>query len=153
MQLFLDHRHAQGPPFPQQPLQHLLDSAFRLPGRQLQDPQVLLHRSRRLLPDQRVVRPPKVARRKQVRLVAVVGKRSRLADQPVDHVPVFDPVLATAPQPGQPLDTLLRVPHLDLLHADPRLHPLPDQSRRHRVHVVLHMNRAAPVHPHRPPLA
>jgi hypothetical protein len=68
-------------------------------------------------------------------------------------VSVLDPVLASTTQSRQPLDTLLRVPHLDLLHADPRLHPLPDQARRHRVHVVLHVNRAASVHPHCPPLA
>ena len=68
-------------------------------------------------------------------------------------MPVRNPVLATAPQPRQPFHTLLGVPHLDLLHPDPCLHPLPDQTRRYRVHVVLHMNRAASVHPHRPPLA
>jgi hypothetical protein len=86
-------------------------------------------------------------------MVAVVHERSRLADQPVDHVPVFDPVLASTTQTRQPLHTLPGVPHLDLLHADPRLHPLPDQAARHRIHVVLHMNRAATVHTHRPPLA
>jgi hypothetical protein len=153
MQRFLDHRHPQRPPLPQKPLQHLLDSAFRLLRRQLQDPQVLLHRPRRLLLGQRVIGQPEVARRKQVRMVAVVQERARLADQPVDHVPVFDPVLATTPQTRQPLHTLLRVPHLDLLPADPRLHPLPDETARHRVHVALHVNRAATVHTHRPPLA
>ena len=86
-------------------------------------------------------------------MVAVVHKRPRLAHQPVDHVTIIDPVLAAATQTRHPLHTLLRVPHLDLLGADPRLHPLTDQTARHRVDVALDMNRAAPVHTHRPPLA
>ena len=86
-------------------------------------------------------------------MVAVVRERPRLAHQPVDHVAIIDPVLAAATQTRQTLHTLLRVPHLDLLGADPRLHPLADQTARHRVDVALDMNRAAPVDTHRPPLA
>jgi len=62
-------------------------------------------------------------------------------------------MLAAATQTRQTFHTLLRVPHLDLLRADPRLHPLADQPARHRIRVALDMDRAAPVHPHRPALA
>lgn len=86
-------------------------------------------------------------------MIAVVLERSRLAQQPVDHMPILDPVLAATTQTRQPLHTLLGVPHLDLFRPDPGLHPLPDQTARHRIHVARHMNRAAPVHTHRSPLA
>ena len=86
-------------------------------------------------------------------MVAVVREGTRLAHQPVDHVAVLDPVLAVTSQTRQTVHTLLRVPHLDLLGADPRLYPLPNQTTRHRVHVALDVNRAAPVHTHRQPLA
>jgi hypothetical protein len=86
-------------------------------------------------------------------MVAVVRERPRLAHQPVDHVPVLDPVLAAATQTRQTFHTLLRVPDLDHLRADPRLHPLADQTARHRIDVALDMDRAATVHTHRPPLA
>lgn len=59
---------------------------------------------------------------------------------------------ALPPQPRHPLDQPLGVPHLDLLDADPHLDRLADQPRRHRVQVVPHLNRAAPVHPHPRPL-
>jgi hypothetical protein len=86
-------------------------------------------------------------------MVTVVRECPRLAQQPVDHVAVLDPVLAATTQTRQTFHTLLRVPYLDLFRADPRLHPLPDQTARHRVDVVLDMDRAAPVHAHRPTLA
>jgi hypothetical protein len=86
-------------------------------------------------------------------MVAVVREGTRFAHQPVDHVPVLDAVLAAATQTRQTFHTLLGVPHLDLFHADPRLHPFADQTARHRVHVALDVNRAATVHTHRPPLA
>ena len=40
------------------------------------------------------------------------------------------------------------VPHLDLLRSDPRFHPFTNQSRRHRVSVLLHLHRAALAHTH-----
>ena len=86
-------------------------------------------------------------------MIAVVRERPRLAHQPVDHVAIVDPMLATTTQPWQMLHTTLRVPHLHLLGADPHLHPFADQTARHRVDVALDMNRAALVHTHRPPLA
>jgi hypothetical protein len=39
-----------------------------------------------------------------------------------------------------------RVPDLDLLGPDPRLQPLPDQTRRHRIGVLLHLDRAPLAH-------
>jgi hypothetical protein len=84
-------------------------------------------------------------------MVAIVREGPRLTYQPVDHVPVLDAVLAPATQPRQLLHTPLRVPDLELLRAEAHLHPLANQPTRHRVHVALDMDRAAPVHPHRPP--
>jgi hypothetical protein len=68
-------------------------------------------------------------------------------------VAILDPVLAPPTQPRQPLHALLRVPHLDLLRVQPRLHPLADQTARHRVDIVLDMDGAARVYTHRPTLA
>jgi hypothetical protein len=59
-------------------------------------------------------------------------------------------VLATRPLHPQYL--LLRIPHRDLLQADPHFHFLTDQSSRHRVGVVLDPNRAHSAHPHPRPL-
>lgn len=120
--------------------------------RQQQDAQVLLRRPPRLLLTQPVVGQAEAAGREQVRPVAVVGERPRLAYQPVDHVPVLDPLLAPTAQPRQPLHAPLCVPDLDPLRVHPRLHPLPDQASRHRVGVALDVDRAAPVHPHAPVL-
>jgi hypothetical protein len=103
--------------------------------------------------EEQVVGQAEAAGGEQVGPVAVVGERPRLADQPVDHVPVLHPVLAPAPQPRQRLHQPLGVPHLDPLGVHPRLDPLADQPAGHRVGVALDVDRAARVHPHRPPLA
>jgi hypothetical protein len=97
-----------------------------LPGRQVQDAQVLLRRTLRLLRDQQVVGEAKAAGGEQVGPVTVVGERSGLAHQPVDDVPVLDPMLALAPQPRQPLDAALGVPDFDVLGAEAGLDPLAD---------------------------
>lgn len=68
-------------------------------------------------------------------------------------MPIFDPVLASPPQPRQLLDPPLGVPHLDPLSVQPRLDLLTDETARHRIGVPLDVDRAAGVHPHRPPLA
>jgi hypothetical protein len=124
-----------------------------VPGRQVQDAQVLLGRPRRLLHQQRVVGQAEVAAGEQVRPVAVVGECPRLADQPVDDVPVIDAVLATAPQSRQILDPLLGVPHLDPLGIHPRFDPLADQPTGYRVGVALDVDGAAAIHPHTQPFA
>jgi hypothetical protein len=106
----------------------------------------------RLLGQQGVIRQTETARREQVGPVAVVDKRPRLANQPVDDVPVGDLVLAATSQPRQLLHPPTGVPDLDPLREDTSLHPLADQPRRHRVDVALDVDRAAAVHPHLSPL-
>ena len=130
-----------------------LHARLALACRQVQNPQVFLGRPRRLSLAQHVVDHAEVAAGKQVRAVAIVGERPRLADQPVDHVPVLDVMLATSTQPRQLLHPLLGVPHLDALGVQPGLHPLVDQPARHRVDVALHADDAARFHAHTQPLA
>ncbi len=119
----------------------------------MQDGQVLLRRPLRLPLGQHVIGQPEAARREQVAPVAVVRERPRLAHQPVDHVPVLDPVLAAPAQPRQRLHQPLRVPHLDPLRVQPGLDALADQPAGHRVGVAPDVDRAARVHPHPQPLA
>lgn len=70
-------------------------------------------------------------------------QRSRLAYQPIDHVPIIDPLLATATQTRQLLHTLLPVPHLQVLRVDAHLDLLADESAVHRIDVVLYPDQAA----------
>jgi hypothetical protein len=109
---------------------------------------ILLIRTARLLGHQRVIRPAIDQRRIQLLAVDVAGKRPRLPHQPVDEVPVVDPALVPAPQARQALHQLLGIPDLDLLQADPHFDLRTDQSRRHRIGIVLHPNGAASTHPH-----
>ena len=113
----------------------------------MQETKVLLVRRRRVLGYQRVISDAKHARRKQLLAITVLGKRSRLANQPVDDVPVIDLVLVAAPQPRQTLDELLCVPHLQVLRVQPHVDLLANQPARHHVAVSLHVNQAALVHP------
>jgi hypothetical protein len=114
----------------------------------VKQPQVLLVRPLRHPLPQHVVGDAERRRREQVVAVPVRRERTRLADQPVDHVPVVDPVLAPAPQPRHPLHHLLPVPHLHVLGVQAHLDPLPDQPARHRVRVPLDVDRAPRIHPH-----
>jgi hypothetical protein len=63
-------------------------------------------------------------------------------------VPIVDLVLVLAPQARHPLHQFLGIPHLDLLHADPRLDLRADQARRDGVGVVFHPDGAAAPHTH-----
>jgi hypothetical protein len=137
----------------QQLHQHRLDTRLALTCRQVQNPQVLLVRTRRLTHAQLVVGHAEVATGKHLLAVAIVGERPGLAHQPVDHVPVIDAMLATAAQPRHLLHLLLGVPHLHMLGVQPRLHLLADQPARHRVDVALHLDDAPPFHAHSQPLA
>ena len=112
-----------------------------------EQPQVLLVGPVRHPRPQHVVGDPERGRREQVVPVPVRRERARLADQPVDHVPVRDPVLAATPQPRHPLRHLLRVPHLHVLGMQPHLDPLADQPARHRVRVPADVDRAPRIHP------
>ncbi len=102
---------------------------------------------------QLVVGQPEPAGGKQIAPIPIVGKSPRLPHQPVDHVPVLDPVLAPPPQPRQLLHPLLGVPHFQPLGIKPHLHPLPDQAARHRVHIARHPDDAAALDPHPDSLA
>jgi hypothetical protein len=128
--------------------QGLIDCRLAAPRRQLQNPQILLARTLGLLGQQPIVRLPKTHRRKQVRLIAIAGERPRLAHQTIDDVPIVDVVLVLAPQPRQHEHFLVRVKDADRLGAHPRLHPLANQPRRHRVAVALHADRRPPAHTH-----
>jgi hypothetical protein len=112
-----------------------------------EQPQVLPVRPVRHPLPQHVVGDPERRRREQVVPVPVRRERTRLADQPVDHVPVGDPVLTAAPQARHPLHHLLRVPHLHVLGVQPDLDPLADQPAGHRVRVPPHVDCAPRIHP------
>lgn len=151
---FLQHQRRAQPAVPSaQTLQSRLDAALALLGRQVQDLQIFLGRTLRLLRQQPVVGQPKAARREQVVAVAVVRKGARLAHQPVDDVPVMDAMLAPATQTRQVFHLLLGVPHLDVVGVDAGLDPFPDQTAGHRVGVAADVDRAAVIHPHRHALA
>ena len=148
----LDRQHADQLAPAQKFLQRLGHGLFALAAGQVQEVDVLLVGTPRLLDPQRVVGPPERRRRVEVLAVDVAGERPGLAHQPADHVPVVDVVLVLAAQPLQPQHHLLRVPHLDLVHADPRLDFLADQPRRHRVGVVLDADGAQAADPDAQPL-
>ena len=139
--------------FIQQVHQHRLDSRLAFARRQVQNPQVLLGRTRGLLLAQHVVGHAEVAAGKQILTVAIVGERPGLADQPVDDVPIIDALLATSTQAWQLLHHLLGVPHFDALGVQAGVHPFADQPAGHRVDVVLHFDDAARFHAHPQPLA
>jgi len=119
----------------------------------VQEPHVLLGRPLGPLLQQGIVGHAEAAAGKQIRLVAVVGKGPRLADQPVDDVPVVDAMLASPTQSGQFFDPLLGIPDLNPLGIQACLDPLADQAAGHRVDVALHPDGAARVHPHLQPFA
>jgi hypothetical protein len=123
-----------------------------LAGRQVQNPQVLLGRPRRLLHAQHVVGHAKVAAGKQFVPVPIIGECPRLADQPVDDVPVIDPLLATPAQARHLVSQLLGIPHFNHLGVQAGFHLLADQPAGHRVDVPLHFDDAARFHAHTQPL-
>jgi hypothetical protein len=111
--------------------QYRLHARFALACRQVQNPQVLLVGPRRLSLAEHVVDHAELTAGKHLRTIAIVGERPRLADQPVDDVPVLDVMFATATQARQLLPQLLGVPHFDALGIQASLHPLVDQPARH----------------------
>jgi len=139
-------RLAGRPPLRQQLRQRLLDDGLAGAGRQVQDPHVLPIGTPGLLRHQRVVGPSERHRGIQVLPVDVAREGPRLAPQPGADVSIVDAVLRLAPQPFHLLDQLPGVPHLDRLGTDPHLDDFPDQPRRHRVRILLHLDRAAPTH-------
>lgn len=119
----------------------------------MQDLQIFLGRSLRLLRQQPVIGQPEAARREQVVAVAIVRERARFTHQPIDDVPVVDAMLAPATQTRQAFHLLLGVPHLDVVGVDAGLDPFANQTAGHRVGVAAHVDRAAVIHPHRHALA
>jgi hypothetical protein len=61
-------------------------------------------------------------------------------------------MLVLATQSRQHQHRLLAVTHVNVLGANPGLHPFADQTRRHRVGVLEHADRAARRHLHSQPL-
>jgi hypothetical protein len=143
----------QRPTHVEQAAQRRLHRHLTLPCRQVQDVQVLLGRPGRLSLQEQVVGHAETAAGEQVAAVAVVSKRSRLAPQPVNDVPIVDAVLATPTQAGQFLHALLGVPQFHALGVQAGLQPLADQPAGHRVDVPLHADHTARFHPHAQPLA
>jgi len=119
----------------------------------VQDRQVFPSRPLRLPLRQYVVGQTETARWKQLQAIAIVREGARLTHQPIDHVTVFDPVLAASTQTRQQLHPLLGVPHFDPLGIQTSLHPLTDQPTGHRVSVAANVDRTAPVHTHAQSLA
>jgi hypothetical protein len=128
--------------------QRLLDPRLSLLGSQVQQPHVFSIRTSRHLLYQSVVAAPVRQTRVQVLTINVTRKRPRLPHQPVDDMPIVDPVFRLTTQPFHLLHPLAGIPHLDLLHANARLDPLPTQPRRYRVRVLLHLDRRALAHPY-----
>jgi hypothetical protein len=136
----------------QQSAQSFVHAALTDARCQMQQTQVFLAGPLRLLGQQHVVRLPKPAGREQIRLIAILRERSRLPHQPANNVAVVDVMFLLASQTWQQHHLLLGVAHLDLVRAHPRLHPLPDQPRWHRVNVVENTDRTPLTHLHPPSL-
>jgi hypothetical protein len=137
----------------QQVCQYPFDTTLRLLGCQLQDTQVFLGGTLRLLCQQGVVGQAEAAGGEQVGSVAIIDKRPWLTHQPVDDVTVLDFVFASTTQTRQRLHELLGIPHLDPLGVESSFDPFTEQSAGHRVDVALHPDGAARVHPHLQSLA
>jgi hypothetical protein len=98
---------------------------------QTQQLHIFFVRSSRLLGQQGIIGAPKCRRRIEILSIYITGESSGLTHQPTNHVPVVDAMFVLATQPFHALHQLLRVPHLDLRHADPRLDFFTAQPRRH----------------------
>jgi hypothetical protein len=126
------------------PTQRLLHRVLAVPGRQLEDLQVLADAlAGTVIAAKFIVGDTKVAGRKHLLPILVVLERTGLADQRIDHVTVIDRVLAAARQPGHPLDFASRVPDLDDVGVDHHVDPLANQPAGNRIGVTLHLDRAA----------
>jgi hypothetical protein len=109
--------------------------------------QVVLDHAAWSLVFQGVVGHPEPAGREHRIAVAVLLERSGFADQPVKHVAVIDPMLASSSEPGQRIDFPGTVPDVEGFGSDVNIHLLADQSAGQRVGVAANMNRASRIDP------
>jgi hypothetical protein len=128
--------------------QSILHGRLALAGRVLKDSQVFLGpRPFALFLAEPVVGHAEAAGREQILAVAILGKRSRLADQRVDDVPVLHLVLVPPDQSRQRVHTVVRVPHLDPIGEESGLDRFADEPTVHRVRVAVDVDEAARIDP------
>jgi hypothetical protein len=144
----LGHRLGIGHParVEQEP-QRLVNSAFSFLGGQVEDCQIVLDHAAGPPVFQGVVGHPEPAGREHCIAVAVLLERPGLADQPVDHVAVIDPMLASPSEPGQGVDPPGAVPDVEGLGPDMDIHLLADQSAGQRVGVAADVDCAPRINP------
>jgi len=127
--------------------QRIVDAAFSFPRGQVEDRQVVLDHAAGPPVLQGVVSHPEPTGREHRIAVAVLLERPGLADQPVDHVAVIDPMLASPPEPGQRVDLPGAVPDVEGLGPDVDIDLLADQSAGQRVGVAADVDRAPRIDP------
>ena len=92
---------------------------------------------------QHIVGNPETAGGKQLVTVAIVLKRTGLADQACDDMPVVDPMLTLAPEPRNVIDLLLPVPHFQVLGMESYVYPFTPETAVEGVGVLVDPDRAA----------
>ena len=96
---------------------------------------------------QPVVRHAEPTIGEQILAIAIVGERSRLADQRVDDVPILDLGLLPTDQPRQRVHETVRIPHLDPIGIKAGLDRFADQPTVHRVGVAVDVDQTARIDP------
>lgn len=129
-------------PVEQEP-QRFVDSTLALPGRELEDLEILLDRPAGPLVQEDVVGHAEPAGGEHRVAVAVLLERARLADQPVDDVAVLDAMLPSAAQPRQAVDLAGAVPDVEMVDPDVNVDLFADQTAGQRVDVAADVDRAA----------
>jgi hypothetical protein len=113
----------------------------------VEDRQVVLDHAAGSLVFQEVVGHPETAGGEHRIAVSVLLERPGFANQPVDHVAVIDPILASPSEPGQRVDLPGPVPDVEGFGSDMNIHLLADQSAGQRVSVAADMDRAPRIDP------
>jgi hypothetical protein len=98
-----------------------------------------------------VVGHPEPAGREHRIAVTVLLERPGFADQPVDHMMVIDPMLASPSEPGQGVDLPGSVPDVEGLGPDVDIHLHANQSAGQRVGVAADVDRAPRIDPNLEP--
>jgi hypothetical protein len=127
--------------------QRIINSAFSFLGGQVEQSQVVLDHAAGPLVFQGVIGHPEPAGREHRIAVTVLLERPGFADQPVDHVAVIDPMLASPSEPGQSVDLPGPVPDVEGFGSDVNIDLFADQSAGQRVGVAADMNRAPRIDP------